>query len=87
MLELDQKNNNLDHYNRENKLEIQRIPANITNDRLEGKVIDIFCCLGIGVKSDDIEDCHRLGYANPKNTIVRYVSHRFCYQALDKKWN
>ena len=25
------------------------------------------------------------GYANPKNTIIKFVNHRFCYQALDKK--
>ena len=35
--------------------------------------------------SSDIEDCHRLGYANPKNTIIRFVNWKFCYQALDKK--
>ena len=52
---------------------------------LEGKVIDIFSCLCIEVKGLDIEDCHRLGYANPKNTIVRFVNRKFCYKALDKK--
>ena len=69
LLEVDQKSNNLDHFNRRNNLEIQGIPANVTDDELEGKVIDIFSCLGIGVKGADIEDCNRLGYANPKNTI------------------
>ena len=52
---------------------------------LEEKVIDIFSCLCIEVKDLDIEDCHRLGYANPKNTIVRFVNRKFCYKALDKK--
>ena len=85
MLEIDQKNNHLDQYSRRNNLEIQVIPANINDDKLEGKVIDIFSCIGIEVKGSDIEDCHRLGYANPKNTIVRFVNQKFCYQALDKK--
>ena len=85
LLEIDQKNNHLDQYIRRNNLEIQGIPANVTDDELEGKVIDIFSCLGIEVKGSDIEDCHRLGYANPKNTIVRFVNRKFCYQALDKK--
>ena len=85
MLEIDRKNNHLDQYSRRNNLEIQSIPANITDDKLEGKVIDIFSCLGIEVKGSDIEDCHRLGYANPKNKIVRFVNRKFCYQALDKK--
>ena len=85
LLEIDQKNNHLDQYSRRNNLEIQGIPANITDDKLEGKVIDIFSCLGIEVKGSDIEDCHRLGYANPKNKIIRFVNRKFCYQALDKK--
>ena len=34
--------------------------------------------------SSDI-DFHRLAYANPKNTIIRFVNWKFCYQALDKK--
>ena len=87
LLEIDQKSNNLDQYNRRNNLEIQGIPTNVTDDELEGKVTNIFSCLGIEVKGPDIEDCHRLGYANPKNTIVRSVNRKFCYQALDKKWD
>ena len=63
-----------EYYIRRNKLEIQGIPANVTDDELEGKVIDIFSCLGIEVKGSVIEDCHRLGYANPKNTIIRFVN-------------
>ena len=50
LLETDQKNNHLDQYSRRNNLEIQGIPANITDDKLEGKIIDIFSCLGIEVK-------------------------------------
>ena len=84
-LEIDQKNNHLDQYSTRNNLEIQGIPANITDDKLEVKVIDIFSCLGIEVKGSDIEDCHRLGSGNPKNTIIRFVTQKFCYQALDKK--
>ena len=64
-------------------LEIQGIPANVTDDEWEGREVAIFSCLGIEIK--DIEDCHRLGYANPKNTIVRFVKHNFCCQVLDKK--
>ena len=46
---------------------------NVTDDELEGKVIDIVSCLGIEVKGADVEDCHRLGYANAKNIIDRFV--------------
>ena len=68
MLETDQKSNHLNQYGRRNNLKIQGMPANVTDDELEGKVIDTFSCLGIEVKGSDIEDCHRLGYTNPKNT-------------------
>ena len=85
MLERDQKNNHLDQYSRRNNIVIQGIPANVTDDELEEKVIDIFSFLGIEVKGSDIENGHRLGYANPKNTIIRFANRKFCYQALDKK--
>ena len=85
MLDIDHKSNHLDQHNRRNNLEIQGIPANVTDHELEGKVIDIFSCIGIEVKDSDIEDCHRLGYAKPKNAIAIFVSRKFCYQALDKK--
>ena len=34
-----------------------------------------------------IEGCHRLGKANPQNTIVRLVNRKFCHEALEKKGN
>ena len=75
LLEIDQKRNHLDQYCRRDNIKIQGIPANnVTDDELEGKVTDIFGCLGIEVKGSDIEDYHRLGYANPKNTTIRFVN-------------
>ena len=85
LLKTGQKSIHLDQYNRRNNREIQDIPANVTDDELEVKVIDIFSCLAIKVKGADIEDCHTLGYANLENTIVRFVHHKFCYLALVKK--
>ena len=85
LLEIDQKNNNLDQYNMRNNLEIQGIPANVTENELEGKVTDIFSYLGIEVKDADIEDCHRLGYANPKN-IIDLLTANFVIRLLIKKW-
>ena len=78
--------NNLDQYNRRNYLEIQGIPSNVSDDALEDKVINIFHSLNINVNTNDIEDCYRLGKADPKNTIVRFVNRKFCYEALDKKF-
>ena len=79
--------NSLDQYNRRNNLEIQGIPSNVSDDALEDKVIDIFHSLNINMSKNDIEDCHRLGKADLKNTIVQFVNCKFCYEALDNKLN
>ena len=39
------------------------------------------------MSKNDIEDCYRLGKADPKNTIVQSVNCKFCYEALDNKLN
>ena len=54
-------------------------------DLLEDKVIDTFSQLNITISVSDIEDCHRLGKTNPKNTIVPFVNWKFCSNALEKK--
>ena len=51
LLELDQKNNSLDQYTRSNNLEIQGIVANVADEKLEEKGIDIFSFLGIQVEA------------------------------------
>ena len=79
--------NKLDQYNRRNNIEIQGIPSSVSDDALEGEVIDIFKCLNISIQNTDIEGCHRLGKANPQNTIVRLVNRKFCYEALEKQVN
>ena len=65
---------------------IGRISVNVDDEKLEEKLIAFFSFLGIEVEGSDIEDCHRLGYRNPKIAIVRYVNCKFCYQDFDKKW-
>ena len=79
--------NDLDQYNRRNNLEIQGIPSNVSDDALEDKVVDISRSLNINLSKHDIEDCHRLGKADPKNTTVQFVNRKFCYEALDNKLN
>ena len=51
----------------------------MSDDPLEDKVVDIFHSLNINLSEHDIEDCHRLGKAESKNTIVRFVNRKFCY--------
>ena len=60
--------NRLDQYNRRNNLEIQGIPSTVGDEVLEDKLIEIFKCINIPLAKSDIEDCHRFGKSNPKNT-------------------
>ena len=41
----------------------------------------------INIDRSDIEDCHRLGNATPKNTIVRFVNCKFCKKVLEAKFD
>ena len=80
------KNNN-EQYTRRNSIEIQGVPATVADDYLENKVIDVFKCLKINIDLSDIEDCHRLVNSTPKNTIVPFVSRKFCKKALETKFD
>ena len=74
----------IDQYSGRNNIEIQGIPKTVKNKELESKVIDIFSALNISITSKDVEDCHSLG-KDGKNTIVRSVNRKHCYQALNRK--
>ena len=41
--------------------------------------------MNIIIPKSDIGDCHKLGKANPKNTIVQFINRKFCNDALEKK--
>ena len=69
--------NKLGQYTRRNNIEIQGIPLSVQDNLLEYKNSDIFSQLNITISKSDIEDCHRLSKANPKNTIVRFVNQKF----------
>ena len=77
--------NKLEQYTSRNNIEIQGIPSSVHDNILEDKVIDIFSQLNITISKSDIEDCHRLGKANPKNTIVQFANRKFCNDAWEKK--
>ena len=74
--------NNHGQYTLRNKIEIQSIPATVSGDHLENRVIDIFRCLKINIDPSDIDDCHRLGNSTPKNTIVLFINHKFVKKHL-----
>ena len=84
LFELQTASNKQDQYSRRNNLEIHGIPAEVKDDQLEEKVIDIFSQLNISLSKSDIEDCHRLGKSN---TTVRFVNRKFCKDALEKMFD
>ena len=77
--------NKSEQYTRRNNIEIQGIPSTVNDKLLDDKVIEIFSQLNFTISKSDIEDCHRLGKANPKNTIVWFVLQKFRNKALEKK--
>ena len=66
-----------------NNFEIQGTSSNVSDNALTDKVINIFYLLNKKVNKNNIEDCHRLGNAVPKNTIVRFVNRKCCCEVLN----
>ena len=85
IIELDISRNKLGHCTRRNNIKIQGIPATVSDDHLEHKVLDICKSINLTVENSDIEGCHRIGKSDPKTTIVRFVNRKFCNLILDKK--
>ena len=84
-IEMDISRNKLDQYTRQNNIEIRGIPATVSNNHLEQKMLNIYRSMNLTVENSDIEQCHRIGNGNPKITIVTFVNRKFCNLILDKK--
>ena len=74
--------NKLEQYTRRNNIEIQGIPSSVYDNLL---VVNIISQLNITISKSDIKDCPRLGEANSKTTIIRFLNRKFCNDALEKK--
>ena len=83
--EVEISHNNLEQYTRRNNIEIQSIPSKIPDEKLEGKVTEIFGAMNIAITKNDVEDCLRLGKSS-KSTIVWFVNRKHCYANLNKKF-
>ena len=59
-IELDISRNKLDQYTRRNNIEIQGIPATVSDNHLEHKVLNIYKSMNLTVENSDIEQCHRI---------------------------
>ena len=70
-------------YSRRERLEVVGIPSSVNLKDLEGKVCTVFTRIGVSVKPDDIEACHRL--YNDKKTIDKFSNRKVCQQVLRVK--
>ena len=61
IIELDISRNKLDRYTRWNNIKIQGIPATVSDDHLEDRVLDICKAMNLTVENSDVEGFHRIG--------------------------
>ena len=69
-------------YSKRERLEVVGIPSSVNIRHLEGKVCTVFNRIGVAVKPDDIEACHRL---HKKKTIAKFSKRKVCQQVLRVK--
>ena len=82
LTEVEISRNKFEQYARRNNIEIQGIPPQISDEKLEEKV---FGAMNIAITKNDVEDCHRLGKSS-KSTIVQFVNRKHCNAILSKKF-
>ena len=85
LTEAEISHNKLEQHTRRNNVEIQGIPPQIPDEKLEEKVIEVFGAMNIAITKNDVEDCHRLGKSS-ENTIARFVNRKHCNAILSKKF-
>ena len=86
LTEIEISRNKLEQYTRRNNIENQDIPPQISDEKLEEKVIiEVFGAMNIAISRNDVEDCHRLGKSS-ESTIVQFVNRKHCNAILSKKF-
>ena len=66
IIELDISRNKLDQHTRRSNVEIQGIPATVSDNHIEDKELDICKAMNLTVENSDIEGCHRIQNPNLK---------------------
>ena len=61
VLSLEISGNHLEQYGRRNNLEITGISHDVSDENLEGKVIEVLNEIQVDVSRSDIEACHQIG--------------------------
>ena len=84
VLSLEISGNHLEQYGRRNNLEITGISDDVSDENLEGKVIEVLNEIQVDVSRSDIEACHRIGKSknSSKKIIVRFINRKYAKNAL-----
>ena len=89
IIDIEKQSQALEQYTRRNKLEINGVPNNISDEALETKCIGILEAVNISVDNSEIEACHRLlmngrNKNKPKTVIVKFTNRKFVKAARSK---
>ena len=91
LVEVESQSQSLEQYTRRNNIEIDGIPEEVTNENLEGKVVEILNSVDIDISSFEIEACHRLPLPKKskkkrttKSVIVRFSNRKFAEEVCCK---
>ena len=89
VLTVESEHNSLDRYGCRNNIEITGIPANVPDQNLGEKLVNILNEISVDVSPKDIEACHRVGVSknNSKKTIVRFINRKHAKKALTSRKN
>ena len=71
-------------YSRRECIEISGIPNSIKDDDLEGKVVEVFDKLGVVIKEENVEACHRIKHSSER-TIIKLSRRKDCQQIMKVK--
>ena len=71
-------------YSRRECIEVSGIPTSVSDNDLEGKVLEVFENLGVSVKEDNVEACHRIRKSSDR-TIIKFSRRKDCQQIMSVK--
>lgn len=75
-------------YSRQNNIEVNGIPANISDENLQKTVLNVLNEIDVHVDPKFVVACHRLpskSSTKSKTTIVRFVNRRICESAFTNR--